>query len=69
MTAVAAAAFLFSAVGTAASLQTYPSRPVRLLIGYAPGGSDIPGRILAQKLTEQFNQPFIIDNRNGQFIF
>src|SRR6185436_14570574 len=65
MTALAAAGFLFSAVGIAASLQTYPSRPVRLLIGYAPGGSDIPGRILAQKLTEQFNQPFIIDNRPG----
>jgi tripartite-type tricarboxylate transporter receptor subunit TctC len=38
---------------------------VRLLIGYAPGGSDIPGRMLAQKLAEKFGQPFIIDNRPG----
>jgi tripartite-type tricarboxylate transporter receptor subunit TctC len=65
MISVAAAGFLFSTVGIAASSQTYPSRPVRLLIGYAPGGSDIPGRILAQKLAEKFNQPFIIDNRPG----
>src|SRR5262245_20164424 len=65
MALVAAVAFLFTAAGIAASLQPYPSRPVRLLIGYAPGGSDIPGRILAQRLAEKLNQPFIIDNRPG----
>ena len=65
MTSVAAVAFLFTTAGIAASVQPYPSRPVRLLIGYAPGGSDIPGRMLAQKLAEKFNQPFILDNRPG----
>jgi len=38
---------------------------VRLLVGYAPGGSDVPGRILAQRLAEKFGQPFVIDNRPG----
>jgi tripartite-type tricarboxylate transporter receptor subunit TctC len=55
----------FSGAGLAASSQSYPSRPVRLLIGYAPGGSDVPGRILAQRLAEKFGQPFVIDNRPG----
>ena len=65
MTSVAAIGLLCSTAGLAASSQSYPSRPVRLLIGYAPGGSDIPGRMLAQKLAEKFSQPFIIDNRPG----
>ena len=56
---------MLSAVAFAASPQSYPSRPVRLLIGYAPGGSDIPGRMLALRLSEKFGQPFVIDNRPG----
>ena len=58
-------ALLSSAAAFAASSQPYPSRPVRLLIGYAPGGSDVSGRLLAQKLAEKFGQPFVIDNRPG----
>lgn len=65
MTSVGVVALLFSAAGIAASADLYPSRPVRLLVGYAPGGSDIPGRMLAQKLAEKLNQPFVIDNRPG----
>jgi tripartite-type tricarboxylate transporter receptor subunit TctC len=65
MTSVAFVGVLFSAAGIAASSQAYPARPVRLLIGYAPGGSDIPGRMLAQRLAEKFGQPFVIDNRPG----
>jgi tripartite-type tricarboxylate transporter receptor subunit TctC len=65
MTSLAVVGLLFSAAGIAASSQSYPSRPVRLLVGYAPGGSDIPGRMLAQKLAEKFGQPFVIDNRPG----
>ena len=65
MTSLALVAVLFSEAATGASSQPYPSRPVRLLIGYAPGGSDIPGRMLAQKLAEKFGQPFVIDNRPG----
>src|SRR5262245_22050624 len=62
---VAVCLCLLSAAGIAATAQPYPSRPVRLLIGYAPGGSDIPGRMLAQRLAEKFSQPFVIDNRPG----
>ena len=65
MTSVAVVGLLYSAAGIAASSQPYPSRPVRLLIGYAPGGSDIPGRMLAQRLAERFGQSFVIDNRPG----
>ncbi len=53
------------AVAAESSLANYPHRPVRILVGFAPGGSDIPARILAQKLYEKLGQPFIIDNRPG----
>jgi tripartite-type tricarboxylate transporter receptor subunit TctC len=44
----------------------YPTRPVRLVVGYAPGGvSDILGRLIGQKLSERFGQPFVIENRPG----
>jgi tripartite-type tricarboxylate transporter receptor subunit TctC len=49
-----------------ASAQTYPSRPVRLVSGYAPGGTtSIVGRLIGQKLTESWGQQFILDNRPG----
>jgi tripartite-type tricarboxylate transporter receptor subunit TctC len=44
----------------------YPTRPVRLLVGYATGGpTDITARIIAQWLSERLGQPFIIENRFG----
>src|SRR6185503_9543485 len=49
----------------AASASAYPARPVRLIVPFAPGGSDIPGRMLAQKLGDKMGQPFVIDNRPG----
>src|SRR5688572_16380093 len=47
----------------ASGAQTYPNRPVRLIVPFAPGGADVPGRMLAQRLGEKMGQPFVIDNR------
>jgi len=50
----------------AASAQPYPSKPIRFIVGNAPGGStDILARLFGQRLTESFGQPVIIDNRPG----
>ena len=46
--------------------QTYPTRPVRLIVGYAPGGSsDLFARLIGQCLSERLGQPFIIENLPG----
>jgi len=50
----------------AAQAQPYPSRPVRLVIPFSPGGAtDVPGRLITQKLAERFGQQIIVDNRPG----
>ena len=57
---------LLAAVAGHAASQTYPSKPVRLIVGYAPGGSvDTVGRIFAQKLSSDIGQQFIVENRPG----
>jgi len=49
-----------------AASQTYPAKPVRVIVPFAPGGgSDITARQLSQKLTEQLGQQFVVDNRGG----
>ena len=46
--------------------QTYPARPVRILVGYSPGGvSDVLSRLIAQGLSERLGQQFLIENRSG----
>ena len=58
--------FLFSLGCVCASAQTYPSKPVRVIIPFAPGGGvDILARQINPKLAEYLGQPFIIDNRGG----
>ena len=49
-----------------AHAQTYPGRPVKVIIPFPPGGTlDIVGRMLAQKLSEQTGQQFVVENRAG----
>lgn len=49
-----------------ASAQNYPVRPIRMVVGYVPGGAvDITARLLGQKLSEHLGQPVIIENRPG----
>jgi tripartite-type tricarboxylate transporter receptor subunit TctC len=62
------AAALLLALGAvgASHAQTYPNKPVRLLVGFAPGGGvDVSARIVAAKLSELWGQPMIIDSRAG----
>jgi tripartite-type tricarboxylate transporter receptor subunit TctC len=49
----------------AAAQSAYPNRPIRVVIQFAPGGSDVVARILCQKMGESLGQPFVIDNRPG----
>lgn len=52
--------------GTTALAQNYPSRPLRMIIGFPPGGpTDLIARLVGQHLFETFNQPVVIDNRPG----
>jgi tripartite-type tricarboxylate transporter receptor subunit TctC len=58
----AAAAFAVSC----AHAQSYPTKPIRMIVGYPPGGgTDIVGRMVAQKLSENVGQTVVIDNRGG----
>ena len=63
---LAGAAVVLPAVSRGASAQAYPSRPVRVVIGYPPGGSaDITARLMTQWLSERLGQSFIVESRPG----
>ena len=63
---LAAGAAALPAVSHIAWAQTYPTRPVRIVVGFPPGGgADITARLIGQWLSERLGQPFIIDNRPG----
>src|SRR6266516_4033543 len=62
----ALAVVLLVFVSTAACAQTYPDRPLRLVVGFPPGGSgDFLARIIAEELTREIGQPVVVDNRPG----
>ncbi|MEP7062975.1 MAG: tripartite tricarboxylate transporter substrate-binding protein, partial [Betaproteobacteria bacterium] len=54
------------ASGAAASADTYPSRPVKIIVPFAAGGpADIFARFLAQRLQQSLKEPFVIENQPG----
>ena len=63
---LASGAVALPALSRIASAQTYPTRPVRLVVGFAAGQAiDILARLIAQSLSERFGQQFIVENRPG----
>jgi tripartite-type tricarboxylate transporter receptor subunit TctC len=61
-----AAALLATLVSAAALAQTWPSRPVRIIVPFPPGGTnDILGRIAGERLQRVLGQPFVVENRGG----
>ena len=63
---LAAGAAALLALSRIARAQAYPTRPVRLIVGYAAGGgTDITARLIGQWLSERFGQQFVIENRPG----
>lgn len=66
---LASAAFLILTIGLApqgVQAQSYPAQPVKLIVGFAPGGiADTIGRVIGQAMSESLKQPFIVENRAG----
>lgn len=64
--AFACSALAFGFIATPALAQAYPTQPVKITVGFPPGGTtDVIGRLLAQSLSEQTGKPFIVENRPG----
>ena len=60
------AAFLLAIVAGAQAAENYPSRPIRLIVAFAPGGvADVMGRLVAQALQQRLNQSVVVENKPG----
>jgi tripartite-type tricarboxylate transporter receptor subunit TctC len=58
--------FLVILVSSAAGAQTYPDRPIRLVVGFPPGGSsDTVARVVGQSLSPLLGQPVVVENKPG----
>jgi tripartite-type tricarboxylate transporter receptor subunit TctC len=67
---LATGAVAFPAISSSAWAQTYPIRPVRIIVGFPAGGpTDIVARVMAQWLSERLGQEFVVDNRPGPAIY
>ena len=65
-TAIAVTALTILAVASEAAAQTYPDRPVRIIVPTSPGGAiDTVARVIAEKLTARWGKPVVIENRSG----
>jgi tripartite-type tricarboxylate transporter receptor subunit TctC len=63
---LAAGAAALPAISRIARAQTYPTRPVRIVVGFAPGGGvDITARLIGQSLSERLGQQFVVREPDG----
>ena len=63
---IVAASFVAAGMAAPAAAQDYPSQTIKMIISFGPGGgSDIVGRIVAQRMQEKLGQPVVVENRAG----